>query len=224
MIKFRYLITFLVLLFATTALRAQDNKVMLGLRGGHNVAFGGFGAVSLETDLHLKQHLMINGGVQYNSIGKTATELHIGYYKDFSWGRISAETLMAYSHLTSVNNVDLGVGIGISSKWIGGKIGYYYRLFGKEQNFIKEPFNIYYELSGNLLPMIEKWDLKLIITNCEIFELERHYQPSFIAQCDYYMRHGLGVSLGLGCKPAGIFNLSPDYYESYLKFGLCYRW
>ena len=69
-----------------------------------------------------------------------------------------------------------------------------------------------------------KWDLFLSITNNELFELERHFQPSFIAECFYYPTQKIGVPFGLGCKPAGMFNMSADYYQSYLKTGLCYRW
>ena len=224
MVRLRYLLTIILIASAASVVKAQDNMISLGLRGGYNVAFGGFGALSLETNLTFKQHFMINGGVQYNSIGKTTAEVHPAYYHDFSWGRISSEILLSYKNLSSVHSVGCGFGVGISSKWIGGKSGYFYRLYGGGDYFIKEPFNIYYELYGNLLPMIDNWDLKLVITNCEIFELERHYQPSFIALCDYYMRNGVGISMSIGCKPAGIFNMSPDYYESYLKLGVSYRW
>ena len=66
--------------------------------------------------------------------------------------------------------------------------------------------------------------MQLAITNCETFELERHYQPSFLAECRYYPGAKLGVTMSLGCKPAGMFNMSADYYQSFLKIGVCYRW
>jgi hypothetical protein len=117
-----------------------------------------------------------------------------------------------------------GAGAGISGKWVSGRLGYYYHSFGGTRGHINEPFNIYYELSASLLPMMDKWDLKVTVTNCEIFELERHYQPSFSASCSYFPRQDIGVHMGIGCKPSGMFHLSADYYESYLKIGLCYRW
>ena len=63
-----------------------------------------------------------------------------------------------------------------------------------------------------------------MITNCEIFELERHFQPTFIAEGTYCFKDHLGISLGIGCKPAGMFNMSADYYESFMNFGFSYRW
>jgi hypothetical protein len=72
--------------------------------------------------------------------------------------------------------------------------------------------------------MMETWGLELIITNNERFELERHYQPSFIAQGSYELNDSLGLRMGIGCKPAGMFHLSADYYQSFLNLGVFYRW
>lgn len=83
---------------------------------------------------------------------------------------------------------------------------------------------MYYALRVRLLQENRAWNVHLTITNNEIFELERHYQPSFMAECFYYPTPKWGVSLGVGCKPAGIFNISSDYYQSYLKTGVCYKW
>ena len=97
-------------------------------------------------------------------------------------------------------------------------------MYGHVGESIKEPFNLYYELLINLLTMVEAWDLQLAITNSEIFELERHYQPTFLAQCRYDLNERLGLSMGIGCKPAGMFHLSADYYQSFLNLGVCYKW
>lgn len=218
------LLTLLFIVSASLHLKAQENGATLGLRAGHNAAFGGYAAVSVEAKQQLAESFAIQGGAQYSSIGKATAEARPSYFHDFCWGRISAEVLIAYTRMASVNSYAAGAGAVISGIWVSGKLGYYYHSFGGKGGHINEPFNIYYELSANLLPMIDEWDLKLTITNCEIFELERHYQPSFSASCSYFPRHDIGVHLGIGCKPSGMFHLSADYYESYLKLGVCYRW
>ena len=222
--RYSHIICVLLLVLSTGLLSAQNNEVTLGIRAGHNASFGGFTAVSAEAHQTLGQRFTVHGGVQYNTIGRTAIEARPSYFHDFSWGRLSAEAFFAYTHLTSVNSYAAGAGAGISGKWISGRLGYYYHIFGGKAGQIMEPFNIFYELSANLLPMIDAWDLKLSITNCEIFELERHYQPTFSATCSYYPSQKIGVQMGVGCKPAGMFNMSADYYESYIKIGVCYRW
>lgn len=224
MLQHKRLVIILLMAFCSFLAKAQDNEIMLGLRAGHNASLGCFTAVSMETVQTICNNFRINGGIQYNTIGKTSVEARPSYFHEFSWGRISAEILLNYSNLSTVNNISAGAGIGLSGKWIEGKLGYYYRLFGNSGNMVNEPFNIYYEFYCNLLPETEDWDLQIGITNNEIFELERHYQPSFIAKCCYYPAQNIGVSISAGCKPAGMFHLSADYYQSHVKIGVCYRW
>ena len=197
---------------------------MLGVRGGYNASFGGYGAISLETTQPLGRNFSINGGLQYNTIGKTSLEARPAYNIPFDWGKLSVESIITYNRLTSVNNFTAGIGAALDYKAISAKLGYYYRLFGGNAGTITEPFNLYYELRLHCLRNVEKWDFNLAITNCEIFDLERHYQPSFIAEGRYYPTSKLGIAFGIGYKPSGMFHISADYYQTYLKTGLCYRW
>ena len=224
----RKALAILTLITATTATFAQehadDDKIMIGIRAGHNASFGSFSAFSLETEQNFDSNLQLSGGIQYNTIGRTALEARPAYTVKFDWGNISAETLFIYRNQTSVNSFVTGAGAGISSKWINVKAGYYYHIYRHAGESIKEPFNIFYEMSVNLLATVDSWNLQLRITNSERFELERHYQPSFIAQCSHDLNDSLSLSMGIGCKPAGMFHLSADYYQSFLNLGICYKW
>lgn len=215
---------FLLLLISSITLKAQEGKALLGIRVGNSAPFGGFVAASLEAEHSLERYFSITGGALYSTIGKTAVELRPSYFHDFECGRLSAEILLHSSNLSSFTNIAIGSGIGFKSKWVDAKLGYYYRMYGNNSGWLNEPFNIYYELGINCLPMFENWDLRLSMTNNEILELERHYQPSFIIQGWYYPGDRIGVTLGLNYKPAGMFNASTDYYQLQSKVGICYRW
>lgn len=205
-------------------LNAQDDEIKVGLRAGHNAALGGFAAVSLETVQTFRSNFSINAGVQYNTIGKTTLEARPAYNIPFEWGKLSVEPMATFTNLGSTNSFTAGAGAAVASKGISARLGYYYRLYFGHGSKITEPFNIYYELRAHFLKKVDNWNLDLVITNCEAFELERHYQPSFIAEGCYYPAQKLGISFGIGCKPAGMFNMSADYYQSYIKTGVCYKW
>lgn len=202
----------------------QNTELKAGIRAGHNASFGGFAAFSVEAMHSFLNEFSISAGAQYNTIGKTAIEAAPAYHIDFNWGRLSAEALLTYSNLTSVHNYTAGAGIKAIFGWLSAKLGYYYRIYGGNDSWITEPFNIYYELRANLLQRIERWDLELALTNCETFELERHYQPSYLAECLYVIGQKVAVSLGMGYKPAGTFNISADYYQTFIKTGVSFRW
>lgn len=220
----RILLLIFLLLSGPLFLNAQDDVLKLGLRAGHNAALGGFAAISIEADQTLGKNFSANAGLQYNTIGKLVLEARPAYDIQFIWGKVSIESMLTCTSFGSTNSYTAGAGATVDSRNISGTLGYYYRIFGGQTGWIKEPLNIYYELRGHFLKKIENWNLDIVITNCEIFELERHYQPSFIVEGSYYPKSKIGISFGIGCKPSGMFNMSADYYQSFLKTGVCYRW
>lgn len=224
MLQFKPLIIFSFALCWCTVIAAQNGKVLVEARAGHNTVFGGFVSPAIEAEYSLKDYFSIGAGVQYNTIGRTAVEACPSYFHDLKWGRISAEVLLHYSYMSSMNNFAGGAGIGLKTRWIDVRLGYYYRMYGGTGNRITEPFNLYYLGTLHCLPMIRKWDLDLTMSNCEKFELERHYQPSLCMQGWFYPKEFLGITLGAVYKPAGMFHLSSDYYQFYTKAGICYRW
>lgn len=215
---------FILILLSSLTLKAQEGKALLGIRAGHSAPFGGFAAASLEAEHSLERYFSITGGALYSTIGKAAVELRPSYFHDFECGRLSAEILLHSTNLSSFTNLAIGSGIGFKGKWVDIKLGYYYRMYGNNNGWLKEPLNIYYEFGVNCLPKSEKWDLRLSVSNNEILELERHYQPSYIIQGWYYPGDRIGITLGLNYKPAGTFHLSVDYYQFHSKVGICYRW
>lgn len=214
----------LLLLLIPTSLKAQEGSAILGVRAGYSAPFGGFSSISVEADHSFRQNFSLSGGVQYNSIGKTALEVRPSYFHDFDGGRLSAEVLMHRTYISSISNSAIGAGVGFKGQFLYVRAGYYYRVYGSENSQIKEPFNIYYEFGVTCLPGVPKWDLDLSITNCEIFELERHYQLSYIAEVRHYPFDDIGITLGVSYKPAGMFNMSTDSYRFSSKLGVSYRW
>ena len=202
----------------------KSDQIMFGIRAGHNAVFGNFSAVALQTEQILGDDFLLDAGVQYNTLGKVALEARQSYDIHFDWGELLPEAMVAYSNFSSINSLAIGAGAKAYFGRLSAKLGYYYHLYGNQANMITEPFNIYYEFCVDILHKMESWALDLILTNCEPFELERHYQPSFIAECHHAFGKNLSLSLGIGYKPSGMFNISADYYQSFIKTGLCYRW
>ena len=203
---------------------AHRDQVMIGLRAGHNAVLGNFSALSLQTQQSFHDKFLLDAGIQYNTIGKIALEACPSYDIRFDWGGILPEAMIAYTNFSSINSLAIGAGAEAYFGWGSAKAGYYYHLYGSDGSMISEPFNIYYEFCVDFLHKVQNWALELIFTNCENFELDRHYQPSFIAQCQYNIGQSLSLALGFGYKPSGMFNISADYYQAFIKTGLCYRW
>lgn len=215
---------FTIFLFMFTLGSAWAQDIELGVRGGTNAAFGGYGALSLEGGYDFANNVALRGGVMWSTIGRTAVELRPAYSCELDWGVVSAQALVHYTNQANINNFAVGAGVGWSSDIFFCNLGYYYRTFGGVGGRINEPFNLFYEVGVRMLRNVEHWDLQVALTNSEMFELERHYAPSLVAQCRWSVGESLDVLFGFNYKPSGTFHMSSDFYQLQFKTGLCYRW
>ena len=218
------IVTMLLLLLFSGVCVAQQGEVVLRLQGGDNAAFGGFGVAQLQGSYSLERHFKACAGVGYNTIGRTAVEARPAYFHNLNFGSLRAELMLHYVRQGAVNNGALGVGVGFECPYVWATIGYYHRQMWAEGSQVAEPFNIYYELGINCLPKLERWDLRVVFSNSRLLELERHYQPSLYVDGWWYATTHIGVMVGIGYKPAGMFNITTDYYQLNGQVGLCYRW
>ena len=221
--RIKFIVLSLLLSFSAL-LSAQEGNVVFNLKGGNNAVQGNFTALSLEAQHSLKRYFSVEGGVQYNSAKGIVVEARPAYFYDFSSGRLRVEALLHYSPYSDIHNYALGAGVNFTARYISATLGYYYRAFATAGSTLNEPFNLYYGLTVNCLPSVSKWDLMVSLSNCRIFELERHYQPSLNVDGWWYPAEKIGVTLGVCYKPAGMFNLSSDYYQFYANIGGCYKW
>ena len=220
----RFYLLFLLLLTSSWALRAQSGEATLGVKGGNSAIFGSYAALYINADYEVADCFAVRGGAQYSTIGRTSAAIAPQYFHDFNFGRLSGEVIFNYSNQHSMHNYVIGGGISVDIRSLWATIGYYHRTITLGDNRINEPFNFYYELGVRCLPKLEQWDLNVLLSNCRMFELERHYQPSFAIEGWWYPLEQLGVQLGVNYKPAGLFNISSDYYQIYANIGVCYRW
>ena len=214
----------LMLVVGVSTTRAQSGGVTIAVKGGDNALFGAFASLSGEVRYEAAKHFALRGGAQYNTIGRAAAEVRPQYFHDFDFGRLGGELLFNYAYQIHMNSFAVGCGVSLDIRRIWVTIGYYCRTMTMAASKIGEPFNIYYELGVRCLPKRERWDLNVMISNSQIFELERHYQPSFALEGWWYPLAKLGVQMSVNYKPAGMFNMSSDYYQFYADLGVCYKW
>ncbi len=210
--------------FAERTRVATGGDITFDTRCGYNASFGWYGTAAFTAQYSLPHFFHLKGGIQYNSIQRIAAEVRPAYFYDFECGRIHAEILCHYNRQGAINTICVGGGIGFTMPYIWANLGYYYRCFGYETLSLQEPFNIYYELGVNCLPKVEKWDLMIAATNSTLYDVERHYQPSLVVKSWWYPTSSVGIMLGAAYKPAGMFNISSNHYQTYINVGVQYRW
>ena len=221
--KYKYI--FLLFAFAfSNLIYAQENRVELSIEGGNNAVYGNYAAVSMGVCANPCKKFSLKGGLQYDFSSGFVVEARPAYYHDFSKVRLSVEALLHYMPRDIIHNIAVGGGVGVKARYIWAMLGYYHRSIASSLGCFYEPFNMYYELGVNVLPAVEFCDLMFSVSNSRIFDLERHYQPTFAVDCLFYPFSKWGVLLGCCYKPAGIFNITSDYYQFYANLGVCFKW
>ena len=197
----------------------------LELQGGNSAVWGRYGAVGMSAYYSLPQYFAVQGGVQYNITNCVVADVRPAFIYHIASGRLHIEALCHYTMVQhSAQSLCFGAGVGFTGKYIWCNAGYYYRTLGISALTVAEPFNIYYELGVNCLPNVESWDLTVAVTNSNMYDLERHYQPSLQVDACWHTTPSLGLLCGVRYKPAGMFNLSSDYYQLSVNVGVVYRW
>lgn len=90
-------------------------------------------------------------------------------------------------------------------------------------NIIVEPFNICYKLEVFVRPQTSPWNISLCASNMTDYQVERVWQPMFMAGGLYNIDEHWRVNLSALCKPTGMFHLNATYYGAEMRAGFTYN-
>ena len=90
-------------------------------------------------------------------------------------------------------------------------------------NIIVEPFNLCYRIEAFVRPQTSPWNISLCISNMTDYQIERLWQPIFMAGGWYSIDEHWQVNLSALCKPTGMFHLNAKYYAAEVRAGFAYN-
>lgn len=219
----RRLLLFVLLLYAVSAW--GQGGVALEARWGDNVHFGQWGSAALTVRHALPRHFQVRGGVGYASWPAAAADLRPSWFMDFDFGRLKLEPMISWLHQSGTDNLCAGLGTGLDLRYGWILLGCYHRtIFAPDSQKLTEPLNLLYEFGGRFPIPDSRWALIASVTNSNLLYVERAYQPTFSLKGLWHPTAGIGMWIAAECKPAGIFNISENYYQSALNFGIEYTW
>jgi len=222
----RFFISAVILLFHLEPTFSRSSGVELEVASGHSVLSGRYHSEALILRHAFARHFRIRAGVQTVSFGKRVVDVRPAFFHDFRFGRAVLEALVSYGTLSGSHILSAGVGAGMEMPRWWFFLGYCRRTFSARgySGKIVEPVNMIYEIGVSLLPRCDEWDALLHVSNRTMFDVERVYQPVFSAEALWHPCRKVSLRLGAGYKPAGMFHLSHNYYQSFVKFGISYKW
>ncbi len=222
----RFFILAAILLLSLTPSFSRTTGAELETCLGHNVYFGLYHSEALVLRHDAGRCFRVEAGFQTVSFGKRSLDIRPVFFHDFRFGRAVLEAVVSYGTLSGSRTLCAGAGAGLEMPRWWFFLGYYHRTVSARgyPDRITEPVNTAYEIGVSLLPRSRRWDALLRISNRTMFDIERIYQPTFTAEALWHSDRRISLRLGAGYKPAGMFHLSHNHYQSFVKFGISYKW
>ena len=198
----------------------------------HNTTYGSHAVFDIGGFMPLNEHFEMQADLRLSTAGTHALGVQfrpkfavpVGEF--FLEGRLLSclYSKDGYNDLTQV------LSVGYRMDYVSFQVGMSTRLIIEtpynwhgNSNIIVEPFNICYKLEVFVRPQTSPWNISLCASNMTDYQVERVWQPSFMANGRYNIDEHWQVNLSALCKPTGMFHLTAKYYGAEVRAGFAYN-
>lgn len=129
-----------------------------------------------------------------------------------------------------ISDFTAGLGVGYRMDYVSVTLGLFSRVIDNwdrswynEETFVVEPFNVFYRIEVFCRPQDNPWNLSFMISTVDDYQMERTWQPLFMAGAWYDVTDNWRLNFGVQCKPTGMFHLDASFYGATARAGFTYR-
>lgn len=206
-------------------------SVRLNIGYNHNTTYGSHAGVDFGAFMPINEHFEMQADLRFSSANNHALGVQlrpkfavpVGEF--FLEGRLLSNL---YKH-DGYNDLTQALAVGYRMDYVSFQVGMSTRLimespydWHSNSNIIVEPFNICYKLEVFVRPHTSPWNISLCASNMTDYQIERVWQPIFMANGRYNINEHWQVNLGALCKPTGMFHLNAKYYAAEVRAGFAY--
>lgn len=229
----RFLISlFLVLLTVPSA--AQKRGIGLTALGdyGYNTTYGSSAGIDLIADIPLGASFDCQPALQLTTAGvhtaavQTRSLFPVGRSALYLKNRIAFKDVAR----SSMYDACLGLSLGWACQHLDVEAGMFGRVtdsFSRDIHTLDaalcEPFNLIYSIKGILRKTDSPWNAWVSLSNVDIFQMERMWQPIISLGGWYNLTDRLSLRLEAVCKPTGMFHLNAEFYSISARAGVTFK-
>jgi hypothetical protein len=188
----------------------------------HNIGF------NFLTDYSFKKHYSIHSGVKYatSDIGyffirgdwmhnlSEIKKIDLGFYNKYIYNRYFLYNMQEFTIILAgklqTRYFDLTIGASNRRYWP----------IRQHEKPTVEKINYAYELRGRIFEKDHKYNLTLVATNTDDFYVERMQMVYLKTAVNYRINNKINIFFEGTFIPAGVFNLTADYYGYSIKNGV----
>lgn len=222
----------LMMMLCPVTLKAQKGIGITALgEYSYNTTYSHQGALDLLSTIPVGSHFELMPALQFSTANIYSAAVQARTFFDLPEGRLFLENHFLFKDIARNGMYDacLSFSLGYSWDYLEVEAG----MFGRVMNatgskwmvvddLLCEPFNLVYSLKGILRPATSVWNATLTVTNTDIFQMERMWQPIIILGGWYDLSDRMRIDCGLLLKPTGMFHLNAEFYSIAARAGITY--
>ena len=198
----------------------------------HNTTYGSHAGFDFGAYMPINRHFEMQTDLRFTTVGTHAigVQLRPKFSVPVCEFYIESRLLAGLYTRDGYNDLTQALAVGYRMEFVSFQVGMSTRLIMESpydwhanSNMIVEPFNVTYRLEVFVRPQTSPWNISLCASNMTDYQIERVWQPIFMANGLYNIDQNWQINLNLLCKPTGMFHLNAKYYAAELRAGFAYN-
>lgn len=233
----KYLVTIL-LVMCTSALWAGnpgfgERKYNLTVMGeyAYNKTWAHHANIDVQALMPIHKHFEMEAKLQFSTANVYTGALQLRPKFELPVGEMFIETDIMYRAIArnQMGDITAALGIGYRMDYVSVTVGVFGRVLDDwnrdkhtHDSFVCEPFNLLYRVEVFCRPQANPWNISFCIANVDDYQMERMWQPLFMAGAYYNVNDHWRWVIGAQCKVAGMFHLAANFYGANVRTGFTY--
>lgn len=229
----RKILICIVLVAMTTMAAAQTRDVSLTALGDYTytTTYGSSTGIDLIADIPVGTRFDCEPALQLTTAGVHTAAIQTRTLFPFEKSALYLKNRITFKDVarSSMYDACLGLSLGWTCRHLDVEAGMFGRVmdsFGRDIHSLDaalcEPFNLIYSIKGILCNPDSRWNAWASVSNVDVFQMERMWQPIISAGGWYNLTDRLSLRMDVVCKPTGMFHLNAEFYSLSARAGVTF--
>ena len=198
----------------------------------YNTAWGHHGNLDAQALLPFNPHFEMEAKLQLSTANVYSMGVQLRPKFELPVGEMFLETDLYVRAIARnrITDYTAALGVGYRMDYVSVTLGLFSRVMSdwdrswhSNESYVAEPFNFLYRIEAFCRPQDNPWNLSFLFSNIDDYQMERMWQPLFGIGAWVDVADHWRITMGVQCKPTGMFHLDATFYGATLRAGFTYK-
>ena len=198
----------------------------------YNRTWGHHANMDVQSLMPINKYFEMEAKLQFSTANVHTGAVALRPKFELPVGEMFIETDVLYRAVARnrLSDITAALGVGYRMDYVSVTLGVFGRVLDNldrsvhtDETYVVEPFNLLYRVEVFCRPQDNPWNLSFMISNVDDYQMERMWQPLFMAGAWYDVTDNWRLNFSVQCKPTGMFHLDAAFYGATARAGFSYR-